>query len=185
MGLSWTHLPTLIWDVINERSLGRLKYVVFLSDDQQHTEISTPKTMSTSTITKVSTSLTPTVESRFQCQFVSIPLDFRCDGVTHCVPDGTDEQDCPEAPTISSPTSVPSIEASAITNDGELRVEFKNKKEAWKSKHNIYILTVIDKFTQLKLSILDCGKSKSVREAETVNFVVGTDEDIDKVGVKH
>ena len=37
----------------------------------------------------------------------------------------------------------------------------------------------------MKLSILDCGKSKSVREAETVNFVVGTDEDIDKVGVTH
>ena len=37
----------------------------------------------------------------------------------------------------------------------------------------------------MKLSILDCGKSKSVREAETVNFVVGTNEDIDKVGVTH
>ena len=32
----------------------------------------------------------------------------------------------------------------------------------------------------MKLSILDCGKSKSVRELETVKFVVGTDEDIDK-----
>ena len=140
--------------------------------------------MSTST-TKVSTSLTPMIESQFQCQYYSIPLKFRCDGITNCVPDGFDEQDCPVAPAIPSPTSVPSIEASAITNDKELRVEFKNKKEAWKSKHNIYILTVIDKFTQLKLSILDCGKSKSVREAETVNFVVGTDEDIDKVGVTH
>ena len=127
------------------------------------------------------------IESRFQCQFWSIPLKFRCDGVTNCFPDGFDEQDCPEAPTIPSPISVPSIEASANTNDGELRVEFKNKKEAWKSKRNIYIQkqTIIDKFTQLKLSILDCGKSKSVREAETVNFVVGTDEDIDKVGVTH
>ena len=125
------------------------------------------------------------IESQFQCQYYSIPLKFRCDGITNCVPDGFDEQDCPVAPAIPSPTSVPSIEASAITNDRELRVEFKNKKEAWKSKHNIYILTVIDKFTQLKLSILDCGKSKSVREAETVNFVVGTDEDIDKVGVTH
>ena len=37
----------------------------------------------------------------------------------------------------------------------------------------------------MNLSILDCGKSKSAREAETVNFVVGTDEDIDKVGVTH
>ena len=132
-----TSLPTLIWDVINEHSQGRLKYVVFLSGDQQHTEISKPKTMSTSTITKVSTSLTPTVESRFQCQFVSIPLEFRCDGITHCVPDGTDEQDCPEVPTIPSPISTLSIEA--FTNDRELRVEFKDKKEAWKSKHNIQI----------------------------------------------
>ena len=47
---------------------------------------------------------TPTVESQFQCQFWSIPLRFRCDGITHCVPDGSDEQDCPEAPTIPSPT---------------------------------------------------------------------------------
>ena len=135
----------------------------------------------------MSTSLIPTIESQFQCQFWSIPLKFRCDGITHCVPDGFDEQDCPEAPAISSPTLVPSIEPSAITNDRELRVVFKNKKTAWKSKHNIYIQkqTVIDKFTQLKLSILDCGKSKSAREAETVNFVVGTDEDIDKVGVTH
>ena len=38
----------------------------------------------------------------------------------------------------------------------------------------------------MKLSIPDCGKSKSVREAETVvNHVVGTNEDIDKVGVTH
>ena len=79
------------------------------------------------------------IESQFQCQYWSIPLKFRCDGITHCVPDGSDEQDCPEAPAIPSPTSVPSIEASAITNDRELRVEFKNKKTAWKSKHNIYI----------------------------------------------
>ena len=79
------------------------------------------------------------IESQFQCQYWSIPLKFRCDGITHCVPDGSDEQDCPEAPAIPSPTSVPSFEASAITNDRELRVEFKNKKEAWKSKHNIYI----------------------------------------------
>ena len=99
--------------------------------------------MSTSTITKVSTSLTPTVESRFQCQFWSIPLRFRCDGVTNCFPDGYDEQDCPEAPAIPSSTSISSIEASAITNDRELRVEFKNKKTAWKSKHNIQKQNVI------------------------------------------
>ena len=47
---------------------------------------------------------TPTAESQFQCQFWSIPLRFRCDGITHCVPDGSDEQDCPEVPTIPSPT---------------------------------------------------------------------------------
>ena len=47
---------------------------------------------------------TPKVESQFQCQFWSIPSKFRCDGITHCVPDGSDEQDCPEAPTIPSPT---------------------------------------------------------------------------------
>ena len=118
--------------------VGRLQYVVFLSGDIQHTGTSTPEKMSTST-TKVSTSLTPMIESQFQCQYYSIPLKFRCDGITNCVPDGFDEQDCPVAPAIPSPTSVPSIEAFAITNDGELRVEFKNKKEAWKSRHTIYI----------------------------------------------
>ena len=85
---------------------------------------------------------TPKVKSQFQCQFWSIPSKFRCDGITHCVPDGSDEQDCPEAPTIPSPTSISSIEASAITNDRELRVEFKNKKEAWKSKHNSRVFLV-------------------------------------------
>ena len=79
------------------------------------------------------------IESQFQCQYWSIPLKFRCDGITNCVPDGFDEQDCPVVPAIPSPTSVPSIEASAVTNDRALRVEFKNKKEAWKSKRNIYI----------------------------------------------
>ena len=83
--------------------VGRLQYVVFLSGDIQHTGTSTPEKMSTST-TKVSTSLTPIVESQFQCQFWSIPLRFRCDGITHCVPDGSDEHDCPEVPTIPSPT---------------------------------------------------------------------------------
>ena len=92
--------------------------------------------MSTST-TKVSTSLTPIVESQFQCQFWSIPLRFRCDGVTNCFPDGYDEKDCPEVPTIPSATSIASIEA--FTNDRESRVEFKDKKTAWKSKLNIYI----------------------------------------------
>ena len=33
----------------------------------------------------------------------------------------------------------------------------------------------------MKLTISDCGKSKSEREADTVNQVVGTDADIDKV----
>ena len=85
----------------------------------------------------MTTSLMPTVESQFQCQFYQIPIQFKCDGTTHCVPDGTDEQDCHEAPTIPSPISKLSIEA--FTNDRELRVEFKDKKEAWKSKHNIQI----------------------------------------------
>ena len=42
--------------------------------------------------------------------------------------------------------------------------------------------TVIDKLIKLKLIIPDCGKSKSEREKETVNHVVGSDEIIDKVG---
>ena len=37
----------------------------------------------------------------------------------------------------------------------------------------------------MKLTISDCGKSKSEREADTVNQVVGTDADIDKVGFTH
>merc|ERR1712129_411747 len=80
----------------------------------------------------------------------------KCDG-THCVPDGADEQDCPEAPAISSPTSIPSIKAP--TNHKELRVEFQeDKKTAWKN----------------------CGKSKSKREEESARQVIGTDADINK-----
>ena len=45
--------------------------------------------------------------------------------------------------------------------------------------------TVNDRFIQLNLFILDCGKSKSKREEETVNQVIGTDEVIDKVGINH
>ena len=95
----------------------------------------------------MTTSLTPTVESQFQCQFYQIPIQFKCDGKTHCVPDGTDERDCPEAPVISSPTSIPSIKAPK--NHNELRVEFqKDKKTAWKSKNDVK-KTVIDKLIQL------------------------------------
>ena len=83
----------------------------------------------------MTTSLMPTVESQFQCQFYQIPIQFKCDGTTHCVPDGTDEQDCPKAPTISYTTSISSIQAP--TNHKELRVEFKDRKTAWKSKKNI------------------------------------------------
>ena len=75
---------------------------------------------------------------------------------------------------------------SVPTNHEELKVEFQDdKKSAWKSKNNIYIWKqiVIYKFIQLKLTILECGKSKSERELETVKQVVGTDTDIDKVGV--
>ena len=75
---------------------------------------------------------------------------------------------------------------SVPTNHEELKVEFQDdKKSAWKSKNNIYIWKqiVIYKFIQIKLTILECGKSKSERELETVKQVVGTDTDIDKVGV--
>ena len=139
--------------------------------------------MTTSTA-KVSTSLTPTVESQFQCQFYQIPIQFKCDGTSHCIPDGADEEDCPEAPVISSPTSMPSIKAQ--TNHKELRVEFqKDKKTAWKSKKERYKGAVIDKFIQLNLFFLDCGKSKSKREEESARQVKGTDADIDKVSVTH
>ena len=92
--------------------------------------------MSTPETSAMTATLAPMVESQFQCQFYQIPIQFKCDGKTHCVPDGTDERDCPEAPVISSPTSIPSIKAP--TNHKELRVEFqKDKKTAWKSKKDI------------------------------------------------
>merc|ERR1712008_159423 len=47
---------------------------------------------------------------------------------------------------------------SLLTNHIEIRVEFKDKKTAWKN----------------------CGKSKSKREEETAYEVVGNDEDIDE-----
>ena len=30
----------------------------------------------------------------FQCQNYRIPIKFQCDGLEHCVPDGSDEIDC-------------------------------------------------------------------------------------------
>ena len=82
------------------------------------------------------------VEGQFQCQLYPIPLKLKCDGTTHCIPDGSDEQDCPEAPTISSPTTIPPFKAP--TNHKELRVEFqKDKKAAWKSKKDWYFVTKI------------------------------------------
>ena len=80
--------------------------------------------------------LTSTIVSKFQCQLYPIPIQLKCDGITHCIPDGADEQDCPEAPGLSSTTSIPSIKSP--TNHKELRVEFKkNKKSAWKSKKDV------------------------------------------------
>ena len=115
---------------------SQLQHFFFILCDQQHSETSTPETsklpMSTA---KVSTSLIPIVESQFQCQLYPIPLKLKCDGTTHCIPDGSDEKDCPEAPIISYPTSIPSIRAP--TNQKDPRVEYKDKKTAWKSKKNI------------------------------------------------
>ena len=100
--------------------------------------------MSRST-SKVSTPVTPTVQSQFQCLIYSIPLQLKCDGTTHCNPDGADEKDCPDAPVISSPTSIPSIKAP--TNHEELRVEFqKDKKTAWKSKRDIRELLLTNSY---------------------------------------
>ena len=31
----------------------------------------------------------------FQCKFYKVPMKFRCDGVVNCVPDKTDEENCP------------------------------------------------------------------------------------------
>ena len=61
----------------------------------------------------------------------------------------------------------------------------KDKKTAWKSKKDIYKGAVIDKFIQLNLFLLDCGKSKSKREEESARQVIGTDADINKVRVIH
>ena len=66
----------------------------------------------TSTTTK---SLTPTIPSQFQCKLYPIPLQLKCDGLNHCVPDGEDEENCPETPAISSSTSIPSINATITT----------------------------------------------------------------------
>ena len=116
-----------VWKIL---LLQSSEYFFFLLGDQQHTETSTPGTLT------MTTSLTPTVESQFQCQFYQIPIQFKCDSIIHCVPDGADEQDCPKAPALSSTTSIPSIKAPK--NHNELRVEFqKDKKIAWKSKNDV------------------------------------------------
>ena len=131
-----------------------------------------------SLITEIST---PTSESEFQCQFWSIPIQFKCDGIKHCIPDGADEKDCPQAPAISPPTSIPSIKAP--TDHMELRVEFqKDKKTAWTSKKDIREMLSTISYNWIYF-FLDCGKSKSKREEESARQVIGTDADINKVRV--
>ena len=141
-GLDYIALENIVFNQIIEKPFGHftIKSITtffFILCDQQHSETSTPETSKLSTSTaKVSTSLRPMVEGQFQCQLYPIPLKLKCDGTTHCIPDGSDEQDCLEAPTISYPTSIPSIRAP--TNHKKLKVEFQNnKKSAWKSKKDI------------------------------------------------
>ena len=101
--------------------------------------------MSTPETSAMTATSTPASESEFRCQFYQIPIQFKCDGTTHCVPDGADEEGCSEALVISSPTSIPSIKAP--TNHKELRVEFqKDKKTAWKSKKDIRELLLTNWF---------------------------------------
>ena len=40
-----------------------------------------------------STPIAPTTQ--FQCRDYSIPIQLKCDGLVQCVPDGSDEIDCP------------------------------------------------------------------------------------------
>jgi secreted trypsin-like serine protease len=47
-----------------------------------------------------STPITPTTQ--FQCRDYSIPIQFKCDGLVQCVPDGSDEIDCPTKSTNKS-----------------------------------------------------------------------------------
>ena len=44
-----------------------------------------------------STTIAPSPPTEFQCQDYSIPIKFKCDGVVQCIPDGSDETDCPKA----------------------------------------------------------------------------------------
>ena len=146
-------IDNIVFNQIIEKLFGHftiksITIFFFILCDQQTTETSTMATsaveVSTSTA-KVSLSVTTTVKSQFQCQFYQIPIGFKCDGTTHCVPDGTDERDCPEAPVISSPISIPSIKAP--TNHKELRVEFqKDKKTAWKSEKDIKELLLTNSY---------------------------------------
>ena len=146
-------IDNIVFNQIIEKLFGHftiksITIFFFILCDQQTTETSTMATsaveVSTSTA-KVSLSVTTTVKSQFQCQFYQIPIGFKCDGTTHCVPDGTDERDCPEAPVISSPISIPSIKAP--TNHKELRVEFqKDKKTAWKSEKDVKELLLTNSY---------------------------------------
>merc|ERR1712038_1155088 len=47
-----------------------------------------------------STPIAPTTQ--FQCRDYSIPIQFKCDGLAQCVPDGSDEIDCPTKSTNKS-----------------------------------------------------------------------------------
>ena len=33
--------------------------------------------------------------TQFQCRDYRIPIELKCDGLTQCIPDGSDELDCP------------------------------------------------------------------------------------------
>jgi len=66
----------------------------------------------------------------FQCRLYAIPIQLKCDGVKHCVPDASDEIDCPgatrENPTTTDEqmqTEMVTLLVTGLPNSGRGRME--------------------------------------------------------------
>merc|ERR1712012_341565 len=67
----------------------------------------------------MSVSLSYENEQQFACQNYKIPIQFKCDGTVHCVPDGSDEKDCETTTTepTTTTTSTPLLNAEKIADE--------------------------------------------------------------------
>jgi len=96
---------------------------------------------------------TTTKEPTFQCQYYEIPLELRCDGIPHCMPENEDEQNCPEGPSSPIATNTTSLPVTITTekpeagngklcyvSNGNQKLEDLNQNKE-KSEHNKHCIS--------------------------------------------